>query len=305
MTVSSSFVVVANRLPVDEVPTEGGRGMAPQPRRARDRAAAGPGRAQRRLGRLGRRRRAGARSRSTVDGIQLHPVAAVTPTTSSATTRGMSNSTHLAALPRRGRAPIFKRRWAEAYRDGQRALRRGGRARSPRRGATVWVQDYQLQLVPAMLRERRPDLKIGFFLHIPFPPVELFMQLPQRAEILRGLLGADLVGFQQPAGRAELRPTGPPPARAARTAGGVVEHDGRRVQAAAFPISIDVERDRAADRRPARPASGRAQIRTELGRAQDRHPGRGPAGLHQGHRAPAQGIPGTARRTADSRCRRR
>ena len=62
-------------------------------------------------------------------------------------------------------------------------------------GALVWVQDYQLQLVPKMLRELRPDLKIGFFLHIPFPPVELFMQLPWRAEIVNGLLGADLIGF--------------------------------------------------------------------------------------------------------------
>ena len=58
------------------------------------------------------------------------------------------------------------------------------------------MQDYHLQLVPAMLRELRPDLRIGFFLHIPFPPPELFMQLPRRAELLRGMLGADLVGFQ-------------------------------------------------------------------------------------------------------------
>ena len=49
--------------------------------------------------------------------------------------------------------------------------------------AIVWIQDYQLQLVPAMLREQRPDLRIGFFLHIPFPPTELFMQLPWRAEM--------------------------------------------------------------------------------------------------------------------------
>src|SRR5947209_8689368 len=67
-------------------------------------------------------------------------------------------------------------------------------------GATVWVHDYQLQLVPAMLRARRPDLRIGFFLHIPFPPIELFMQLPGREEVIRGLLGADLVGFQTPLG---------------------------------------------------------------------------------------------------------
>ncbi len=64
-------------------------------------------------------------------------------------------------------------------------------------GAVVWVQDYQLQLVPAMLRQRRPDLRIGFFLHIPFPPSELFQQLPWRREVLEGLLGADLLGFQR------------------------------------------------------------------------------------------------------------
>jgi alpha,alpha-trehalose-phosphate synthase [UDP-forming] len=63
-------------------------------------------------------------------------------------------------------------------------------------GATVWVHDYQLQLLPQLLRERRPDLVIGFFLHIPFPPSELFAQFPWRHSILQGLLGADLIGFQ-------------------------------------------------------------------------------------------------------------
>ena len=62
----------------------------------------------------------------------------------------------------------------------------------------MWVQDYQLQLVPTMLRDLRPDLRIGFFLHIPFPPRELFTQLPWRRQILEGLIGADLVGFQLP-----------------------------------------------------------------------------------------------------------
>ena len=51
-----------------------------------------------------------------------------------------------------------------------------------------------------MLRELRPDLRIGFYLHIPFPPAELFQQLPWRRQILEGLLGADLVGFQMPGG---------------------------------------------------------------------------------------------------------
>ena len=61
----------------------------------------------------------------------------------------------------------------------------------------IWVHDYQLQLVPAMVRELRPDATIGFFLHIPFPPWELFARLPWRNEIIEGLLGADLVGFQR------------------------------------------------------------------------------------------------------------
>ena len=61
----------------------------------------------------------------------------------------------------------------------------------------MWVHDYQLQLVPALLRELRPDVRIGFFLHIPFPPQELFSRLPWREQILEGLLGADVVGFQR------------------------------------------------------------------------------------------------------------
>ena len=63
-------------------------------------------------------------------------------------------------------------------------------------GGTVWVHDYQLQLVPQALRSLRPDLLIGFFLHIPFPPAILFAQVPWRKQILRGMLGSDLVGFQ-------------------------------------------------------------------------------------------------------------
>lgn len=59
----------------------------------------------------------------------------------------------------------------------------------------VWVQDYQLMLLPGLLREHRPALRIGYFHHIPFPSYELFRILPERAEILRGVLGADLVAF--------------------------------------------------------------------------------------------------------------
>ncbi|MDW3177541.1 MAG: trehalose-6-phosphate synthase [Acidimicrobiia bacterium] len=63
-------------------------------------------------------------------------------------------------------------------------------------GSTVWVHDYQLQLVPQRVRQLRSDLRIGFYLHIPFPPVELFQRLPWRTQILEGILGADVAGFQ-------------------------------------------------------------------------------------------------------------
>ena len=62
-------------------------------------------------------------------------------------------------------------------------------------GDSIWVHDFQLMLLPGMLRERMPDLDIGYFLHIPWPSFELFRLLPWREEILDGLLGADLIGF--------------------------------------------------------------------------------------------------------------
>ncbi len=92
-----------------------------------------------------------------------------------------------------------------------------------------------------MLRDLRPDLRIGFFLHIPFPPAELFQQLPWRRQLLEGLLGADLVGFQRPNNAQNF-------VRLVRQRVGHKTHrdlvylpDGRVVKAAAFPISIDVE----------------------------------------------------------------
>lgn len=60
---------------------------------------------------------------------------------------------------------------------------------------TIWVHDYQLMLVPQMVRAKKPKIAIGFFLHIPFPSYEIFRTLPWREEILEGLLGADLIGF--------------------------------------------------------------------------------------------------------------
>jgi trehalose 6-phosphate synthase len=128
----------------------------------------------------------------------------------------------------------------------------------------VWVQDYQLQLVPALLRELRSDLRIGFFLHIPFPPAELFSQLPWRRELLEGLLGADLVGFQLSGAAQNF-------IRLVRQRVGHKTHrdtvylpDGRVVTAKAFPISIDVS---ALEELAASPAvqTRAKQIRADLG----------------------------------------
>jgi len=62
-------------------------------------------------------------------------------------------------------------------------------------GDIIWVQDFQLMLLPQLLRDKMPDIKIGYFHHVPFPSYEFFRVLPERAELLNGLLGADLIGF--------------------------------------------------------------------------------------------------------------
>jgi alpha,alpha-trehalose-phosphate synthase [UDP-forming] len=137
--------------------------------------------------------------------------------------------------------PRFRRRWFEAYRTVNRRFADAA-ARLAEPGATIWVHDYQLQLVPAMLRRLRPDLRIGWFNHIPFPPVELFAQLPWRRDVLEGLLGADLLGFQRKADAENFirvcRRLLALPTRADTVTVGVGD-DERVVRAATFPISID------------------------------------------------------------------
>src|SRR5438477_393360 len=59
----------------------------------------------------------------------------------------------------------------------------------------IWIHDYHFLLLPRLVRKVLPDSTIGFFLHIPFPSYEIFRLLPNRVELLKGLLGADLVGF--------------------------------------------------------------------------------------------------------------
>ena len=159
--------------------------------------------------------------------------------------------------------PSFHREWWESYVTVNQRFADAA-AKFAAEGAVVWVQDYQLQLVPKMLRELRPDLRIGFYLHIPFPPAELFSQLPWRRQILEGLLGADLVGFQLPGAAQNF-------VRLVRQRVGHKTHrdsvylpDGRVVQARAFPISIDAAGFEELAR--SEPVEARAEeIRDELG----------------------------------------
>jgi trehalose 6-phosphate synthase/phosphatase len=91
------------------------------------------------------------------------------------------------------RVPIDAAGW-DAYRSVNEAFAEEV-AREYRPGDVIWVHDYHLMLLPALLRERLPRARIGFFLHIPFPASEVFRVLPWRRDILQGLLGADLIGF--------------------------------------------------------------------------------------------------------------
>ncbi|MDZ4266531.1 MAG: trehalose-6-phosphate synthase [Mycobacterium sp.] len=167
--------------------------------------------------------------------------------------------------------PIYHRQWWDRYVEVNRRFA-DATARTAAEGATVWVQDYQLQLVPKMLRMLRPDLTIGFFLHIPFPPVELFMQMPWRSEIIDGLLGADLVGFHLPGGAQNFlilarRLAGANTSRASigvRSRFGEVHVGFRTVKVGAFPISIDsAELDQQARTKAIRQRA--KELRSELG----------------------------------------
>jgi trehalose 6-phosphate synthase len=138
------------------------------------------------------------------------------------------------------REPEYHRAWWGAYAAVNERFA-DAVDRSAGRGATVWVQDYHLLLLPALLRRRRPDLRIGFFLHVPFPTEDLFVRLPWRQQVLEGMLGADVVGVQTPGAARNLL-------RLARrfagadVRGNVVSLPEHQVVVGAFPISVDVAR---------------------------------------------------------------
>ncbi|HEX2896296.1 MAG TPA: trehalose-6-phosphate synthase [Marmoricola sp.] len=196
------------------------------------------------------------------DGITLVPIA-ISQEEYEEYYEGFSNATLWPLYHDLVAKPEFHREWWDAYVAVNRRFAETA-AEVAAEGATVWIQDYQLQLVPSLLRELRSDLRIGFFLHIPFPPAELFSQLPWRREILEGLLGADLVGFQLSGAAQNF-------IRLVRQRVGHKTHrdtvylpDGRTVVAKAFPISIDTTQFEELAASPGVQARAK-QIRDDLG----------------------------------------
>ncbi len=272
------FVVVANRLPVDRVTdpdgtsrwtrSPGGLVTALEPVMRRTHGAwvgwsgtasdalSGPG---------GEAQPEPGTEPFEADGMTLVPVP-LSAADVSLYYEGFSNGTLWPLYHDVIATPQYHREWWDAYVEVNHRFADAA-VEQAADGARVWVHDYQLQLVPAMLRERRPDLRIGFFNHIPFPPYEIFAQLPWRRQVVDGLLGADVLGFQREQDannflRAVKRAVGPTPRSQTVT---LSTADGERtVQARAYPISIDSAGLEELARTP--PVQARArEIREELG----------------------------------------
>ena len=234
-----SFVIAANRLPVDRVTGDDGQDEWRRSPGGLVTAMDSVMRGREGAAWVGWAGEAGEAPEPFEDsGMHLHPVA-LSEQEVAEYYEGFSNDTlwpiyHDVIVP-----ATFHRRWWDAYRKINERFAQAV-AQVCDEGATVWVHDYQLQLVPKFLRKLRPDLRIGWFNHIPFPPVELFAQLPWRGQIIEGLLGADYLGFQRAADAGNfLRATRQ--LRGLSTRRDIVKSpdDGRWVRASALPISID------------------------------------------------------------------
>lgn len=135
---------------------------------------------------------------------------------------------------------VHKSEYWQAYREVNKLFMQATK-KVARPEASIWVQDYQLMLLPKLLRAQLPEASIGFFLHIPFPSYEIFRLLPERREILEGLLGADLLGFHiydyaRHFLSSCLRLLG------VSSTHGVMHYDGRIIKADSFPIGIDYDK---------------------------------------------------------------
>ena len=177
-------------------------------------------------------------------GVRLVPIG-LTATQVRNYYHGFANATMWPLLHNAIEKPRFERAWWFAYRDvNARFADRALAALDELPGALAWVHDYQLMLVPQLIRGQRDGPPIGFFLHVPWPSPDIFARLPWREQVLAGLLGADVVAFHTDEYRGNFLRS------CARLLAGsgievrdlsVILPDGRVVATDTAPISIDVE----------------------------------------------------------------
>lgn len=178
------------------------------------------------------------------DGLQLHPIA-LSRAELQQYYEGFSNASLWPLYHDSISIPEYHRTWWDSYvKVNQRFANEIVSIAEP--DATIWVHDYQLQLVPQMVRRALPNARIGFFLHIPFPARELFLRLPWRRQILEGLLGADLIGFQTQVMTHNFHHSVPRIVADAITDDTTVAWNGHNTAALTMPIGVDYNRFAAA-----------------------------------------------------------
>jgi trehalose 6-phosphate synthase/phosphatase len=135
-----------------------------------------------------------------------------------------------------GRLPMTMPRWADYQLINRLFAERIAEIAKP--GDTIWIHDYHLQLLPKMLRDKELGVSIAFFLHIPFPPSEIFRMLPIREEILEGILGADTIGFHTESYVRHFKQAAEAICSYPQVSGGLLVK-GRRIEVVAAPLGVD------------------------------------------------------------------
>ncbi|MCW5754554.1 MAG: trehalose-6-phosphate synthase [Phycisphaeraceae bacterium] len=170
------------------------------------------------------------------DGIRIRPIG-MSESEVQGYYSGLCNRTIWPLFHDAIRSPQIEHRWWEPF-VSVNARFAEATAKEARKQDVVWVHDFHLPLAPAMVRSLRPGARIGFFLHIPFPAPELFRWLPWREALLRGMLGADLVGMQTIDDAENFVRVCLRLGLAERSEEGLL-FEGREVLVGAYPISID------------------------------------------------------------------
>ena len=149
-----------------------------------------------------------------------------------------SNSTLWPLLHSMPELMTFDRRNAQVYRAVNEKMATS-LAPMLRSNDLLWIHDYHLMAMPAMLRARGITAPIGFFLHIPFPSADMLASVPEAGALIRDLVSADLIGFQTQNDVENFAEAAHRLAGATRLTGGWLHVDGRRVRLGAFPVEIE------------------------------------------------------------------